>query len=154
MATSSEVIEAMLAARGTTIEQCDLLLRRYPTGPNSYNQRVDYAIAEWQALKASGAIQQLAIARYEFVPSEYQVIVDDKAVIFGAYVYRPDEPAEADFSPPSLVHNVSAEASALIRRFIEAFDSNHAAWRTAGISDSATANSTSTSGSPVPTDGQ
>ena len=132
LATSSEVIEALIASRGIRIRRCDLLLRRYPEGPNSYNARVDYAIKEWDSLQRSGQIDSLSVARYDAIPSEYQVIIDDEAIIFGAYVYTPDDDAQADFRPPSLVHNVSPEAAALIGRFADAFDANHAVWSAAG----------------------
>jgi hypothetical protein len=128
MATSSEVIEALIASRSTDVGQCDLLLRRYPDSPSSYNRRVDYVIQEWRSLERGGRIGTVNIARYDSVPSEYQIIVDNDAIIFGAYAYSPHEPAEADFLPPSLMHNVSSEAGALIGRFIDAFDANHAAW--------------------------
>jgi hypothetical protein len=135
MATSSEVVEALIASRGTTIGRCDLLLRLYPDGPKSYNARVDFAIDEWNSLVASGHLRELNIARYDSVPTEYQVIFDDDAIIFGGYVYRPHEPAEAHFSAPSLVHNVSPEARDLIQRFSHAFDANHAAWDAASAAE-------------------
>jgi hypothetical protein len=131
MATSSEVIENLIAGHGTRIGTCHLLLRRYPDGPESYNRQVAHTIAEWKGLKSSGHVGELDVALYESVPSEYQVILDDNAVIFGAYAYRPEEEAQAHFMSPSLVLNTSSEASALIALFKEAYDANHATWSAA-----------------------
>lgn len=131
MATSSEMIEPLIESRGIRVGRCDLLLRRYPDAPKSHNERVEYMVREWRALGTAGRIDTVDVAFYDSVPSEYQVIVDDDAIIFGAYVYNPQQPAEADVRPPSLMHNVSPEAGALIGRFIAAFDANRAAWKAA-----------------------
>jgi hypothetical protein len=129
MATSSEVFQVLIRDCGIRIGTCRLLLRQYPDGPTSYNRRVGDVIHEWEGLKRSGRIQDLDIVRYDSVPFEYQVIVDDRSVVFGAYAYSPSEPVQADFREPNLVHNVSSEASALIARFTKAYDANHATWK-------------------------
>jgi hypothetical protein len=128
MATSSEVIEAMIGSRNVKIGRCDLLLRRYPDGSNSYNNRVDYAIAEWRELGSTGRIENLVIGRYETIPSEYIVIVDEKAMIMGSYQYQPTSASQAEFLSPTLVLAASSEARDMIKRRAEAFDANLAAW--------------------------
>lgn len=125
-ALSSGIIQPLFSCAKINVNKCDILLRDFSQEELKadenirYQNHINLMIIEWDRDKERGKIKEIDVQRYYFLPTEYCVIVDDKAMILG--IYSPIYFSWGSAIDPVLITNSTKEGSNLIKKYTDRFD--------------------------------
>jgi len=108
-----------------TIDKCILLLRGFKDGDAEhaeFESQIILAVRDWQRLAKDGKISQLLIRSYDFLPTEYQVIFDDRAMLLGSYESDPTDYSEVKVRQPFYIDGANMDGRSMINDYRERFD--------------------------------
>jgi hypothetical protein len=77
----------------------------------------------WVGRVRSGAIETLLVRQFDFYPTEWFAIFDDRLMIIGSYVYDKEAIGKTRTMPVAYVINADEDGRRLIESKIESFDS-------------------------------
>ncbi|HXD53761.1 MAG TPA: hypothetical protein VN618_03320 [Solirubrobacteraceae bacterium] len=131
-AASSQQVFSFVSNSTLHVDRCSLLIRGFPTKHDSrFAQQVRGLADEWRKLAASGRIDELEIMAYDYFPTDYEILIDSEALIFGLFDYDPDEFSSVKLRTANLVEDSSAAGRDLIVEFRDRFDKLFEACRAA-----------------------
>jgi len=106
-----------------------LLLRKYyendPFKDESFANSIEYTISQWKLINQSGQISSIDIYRFDFNPTEFYYIFDNKVIILGHYLMDLTNPSKIKVKQNKLflITNESEFGRAVIDQYIEKFNS-------------------------------
>ncbi len=124
-AISSQQILSFLRFEDFTIGQCSLLLRGFTEDDLSHKEfesQIMLAVRDWNRLARDGKIASLTIRSYDFLPTEYQVLFDDRAMLLGMYESDPSDYSEVRVRQPFYVDGANVDGRAMIKEYQDRFD--------------------------------
>jgi hypothetical protein len=123
-ANATTNIHPLFANSNLRVERCEILLRelRADEVDTELTRHTDRMIKQWDELKNKGRIKQLEIRRHHSLPTEWQVIFDDRFIICGLNIPERNDWLGIDILEPTLLDNRSAETKLLINKYVERFD--------------------------------
>ncbi|WP_439585158.1 hypothetical protein [Dyadobacter bucti] len=86
-------------------------------------REIQQMIGEWRTQQRIGNIKNLKLSRYNFLPTEYHVIFDDRLLITGLYTPNKEADSKVDVEDPLLIDNATTDGEQIIKRYILRFDS-------------------------------
>ena len=131
-AASSQQVFTFVSNSTLSVDRCSLLIRGFPPKHESVFARQVRGLAdEWRKLAATGRIRELEILAYDYFPTDYEIVIDSEALIFGLFEYDPNEFSGVRLRAATLVEDSSADGRDLIVEFRDRFDGLFEACRTA-----------------------
>jgi len=126
-AWTSEAIFPVIREVQCNIDECFVLLHHFDEDAGTktadkLNAKVSYMIEAWRELESSGKIGVLRIKRTDDIPSNYVIIIDDKALVTGLYVPDDKSPYGHEFFEPVVFVNKTQPMGELIRKYVAWFD--------------------------------
>jgi hypothetical protein len=123
-ANATSNIQPLFANSRLTVERCEILLRELPKDEVDAELNIHIArmIKQWEELKIKGRIKQLECRRHHAIPTEWQVIFDDRFIISGLNIPEKNDWLGIDILEPTKIDNRSMETKLLINKYIERFD--------------------------------
>jgi hypothetical protein len=122
-AASSQQVFSFVRNSTLRVDRCSLLIRGFPPKQDSQFARQVRGVAdEWRKLAASGRIGELEILAYDYFPTNYEILIDSEALIFGLFDYDPNEFSGVKLRSANLVEDSSAASRDLIVEFRDRFD--------------------------------
>jgi hypothetical protein len=124
-AISSQQILTFMRFEGFKVEHCMLLLRAFPerdVAHRDFRNQILLAVRDWRALAKDGRIEKLTIRSYDFLPTEYQVIFDNRAMLLGLYESEPTDYSEVRVRQPFYVDGGTSDGRALVEEYRTRFD--------------------------------
>lgn len=126
-AFSTYVIQPVIRDLNINCQECRLLLyhsnsidlKKLHEDPSLNLIPID----EWCHMKASGFIENLDIRFHQFYPSEYFVILEDRALIHGNYLIQDNRFPKAEVQEPIYVSDETSIGKILIRKYLQVFES-------------------------------
>jgi len=125
-AVSSGRIHPLFSSSNIQVDKCDILLRDFTDAEvrvsrnAEYQRHINDIVSEWERDREKGKVKKLAIDRFFFIPTEYYIIFDDKAMVLGTYM--PTSDGWSDVIEPVFIQNSSTEGAELIRKYAVRFD--------------------------------
>ena len=79
-------------------------------------------INQWIHYKNDGYINDIDIYKYSYYPTEYYVIFDNKALVYGHYLIKDDRFPNCDVQEAFFINDLLDQGKHLIEKYIEVFD--------------------------------
>ena len=125
-ANTTTIVQPAFANTRLSVGKCDILIRLFEHGEVDQNKElknhINHLIEEWKVLKNKGRIKKLTIRGYNFLPTEWQVIVDKRVAICGLNSPDLNNWRGIDIEEPILVEDVTRENRMLLEKYIRRFD--------------------------------
>jgi hypothetical protein len=124
-AISSQQILSFFRSEDFLVDTCQLLVRAFDRNDAAhaeFQNQILLAVKDWKRLAVDGKIKTLSIRSYDFFPTEYQVIFDDKAMLSGLYDSAPSDYSEVLVRHPFHVDGFSADGRSMIHAYSHRFD--------------------------------
>lgn len=123
-ANSTAIILPAFKNASFRVQKCELLVRT-SAGENKsedFDVHVAQHISQWESLCGAGRIDELKIARYDFIPTEWQVIFDDNLMIVGLDCPDFYDLTQIHVIEPALLYGYSEETRDVIQKYISRYD--------------------------------
>jgi hypothetical protein len=131
-AASSQQVFSFVSNSTLRVDRCSLLIRGFPAKHDStFARQVRGLAEEWRKLADSGRIGVLEILAYDYFPTDYEILIDSEALIFGLFDYDPGEFSNVKLRTANLIEDSSAASRDLIVEFRDRFDKLFETCRTA-----------------------
>ncbi|TQS43800.1 hypothetical protein [Cryptosporangium phraense] len=123
-AFSSRFISQHMQPRDFTVgSMCLLTSGAGPTTDSMLDMEIQLSVLyTWASRVRTGDINSLELRQYDFYPTEWYVIFDDKLMITSSYVHDVHSVGRVGTSPETFVVLPHGEGASLIRSKIESFD--------------------------------
>lgn len=128
-AVSSSLIQPILRSIGTKVDKCTILLYSIPnssidsaSSEVKHEMNIESVVRDWKHFRDDGFIRELFIWRYNFFPTEYYLVFDDRNIIVGHYLINENRAAKCDVQEPFTANDNSPEGKLLINKYINVFD--------------------------------
>jgi hypothetical protein len=118
-------IEPVLANSGITVDRCEVLIREShldESDDENFDRHIGHMLKQWHELERKARIKELVFGRHDTVPTEWQIIFDDKFIICGLNIPGESDWLGIDILEPILVDDRSVETKLLISKYIQRFD--------------------------------
>lgn len=131
-AISSQQIFGFVSNSMLVVDRCSLLIQGFPLDDESdFAHQVRLIARDWRRLANTGRIRELEIRSYDYFPTDYEVLVDSDAMIFGLFDYDPDDYSKVGLRAATLFDGASPDGESLIVEFRDRFDRLFEACQTA-----------------------
>jgi hypothetical protein len=124
-AISSQQILSFMRFENFQVDKCMLLLRGFGTEDSTHSEfanQIILAARDWHRMAAEGKINNLIIRSYDFHPTEYQVIFDDRGMLTGLYDSDPTDYSEVKVRSPLYVDGSTGDGRTVIGEYQQRFD--------------------------------
>lgn len=122
-AISSQQIFGFISNSTVTVDRCSLLIQGFPLDDKSdFAHQVRLNAHDWRKLAKAGRIRDLEIHSYDYFPTDYEVLIDSDALIFGLFDYDPDGYSKVSLRAATLFEGTTPDAEKLILEFRDRFD--------------------------------
>ena len=124
-AISSQQILSFMRYEDFRIDNCHLLLRGFDSADTSHAEfaaQIRLVVRDWHRMHSEGRVANLTIRSYDFHPTEYQVIFDDRGMLSGLYDSDPSDYSEVSVRSPFYIDGSTADGRALITEYRQRFD--------------------------------
>lgn len=103
-----------------------LLLRKAHINPTEkekkFNDYLSIVVEEWLNLQTEGRIKKLEVKYFDFLTTDWQVIIDDKFIILGLNVPKKDDWKRFQIKDTILIVGDSESGRSLIEKYSRRFD--------------------------------
>jgi hypothetical protein len=125
-AASSKDIFSFTSFHSFQIQKCHLLVRGFEPDDLAHHQasiHTHQVISDWRKLQAEGRVGELMVRSYDFLPTEFQVILDNDFMLAGLYSSDPTDYREVTVLDAVLIDGKSAAGEEMILEYTRRFDS-------------------------------
>jgi hypothetical protein len=124
-AVSSQQIVTFFRSHRLVVEKCEILIHEPPlkaTRNRSSSSPVPFYIQDWRTLQREGFIGKLIIRSYDFLPTEYECIFDDRILLLGLYESVPTDYSRVKVGNVTAVRNSTQPGRQMIEEYRSRFD--------------------------------
>jgi hypothetical protein len=124
-AISSQQILGFIRFHAVDINRCSLLVREFAKDDRDnrdFRKQIELVVRDWRALERDGRIKNLTVRSYDFFPTEYECIFDDKCMLLGLYDSDPEDYSGVRVRNAVLIENSAQPGRQMIAEYIERFD--------------------------------
>lgn len=125
-AASSKDIYTFTRFHEFALGQCKLLVRGFQSDDARRAEAASHGrqvVADWRSLARAGHVEELTIRSYDFLPTEFQVIIDEEFMLLGLYQSDPTDYRELKVLNAVLIDGSVPTGRDMILEYSARFDS-------------------------------
>lgn len=123
-AVSSQQILTFFRSHRFIVDNCELLIRADPRDKRTraWANSSRLLVQEWRTLEREGYVGKLTVRSYDFFPTEYECIFDEKVLLLGLYESDPDDHWDIKVGNVTLVEDSTPYGRHMIQEYRSRFD--------------------------------
>ncbi len=127
-ALSTNMIQPIFKSMNIKADYCSILVytpenRSDNSNVDIYQNNLSMLRSEWSNLKEDAFFKQVEIKGYDFTPTEFMILFDEKVVIIGHYIFNDNRFPMCDVQEPYVLTNDQLNNKILIEKYISLYES-------------------------------
>lgn len=124
-AISSQQVLGFIRFHSFYVDRCSLLIRGFAEDDykhSDFRKQIELVVKDWRALVREGRIRTLSIRSYDFLPTEYECIFDERCLFLGLFESAPEDYSEVRVRNVAIIENSTPAGRQMINEYIDRYD--------------------------------